>query len=362
MTTSSRATVVIGTRKGLVLARREGSTWTVDQLRFPLQAVYGVGVDNRGATPRLYASLYSEWMGVNLVTSDDLGQTWDEPAKPPVRFPERTDTALGRIWQITPGPANEPDIVYVGTEPSALFRSTDGGKSFEFVDGLWDHPHRTQWQAGYGGQAVHTVLPHPTDADRVSVAMSTGGVYRTDDGGKSWTPTNRGIRVMFMPEEYPEFGQCVHKVAFHPSNPDRMYLQNHGGVYRSDDGGAQWNPIENGLPSNFGFPIVVHPHQPDTAFLFPLEAMERMPPERRCQVWRTTDAGGSWHQLTAGLPTEPYYNAVMRDAMCADNGDPAGIYFGGRNGEVFTSLDDGESWTTIAQGLPDVLSVRALAH
>jgi phage pi2 protein 07 len=370
-------TVLIGTRKGLVVARRGGAgqPWVSEPIRFPLNAVYAVGIDPRPATPRLFASIYSEWSGTNLAYSDDFGTTWVEPVKPPIRFPEGADTALKRIWQVTPAPAELSGVVYAGTEPSALFRSNDGGETFELVQSLWDHPHRKEWGEGYGGQAIHSILPHPHDPQRMSVAMSTGGVYRTSDGGDSWSPTNRGIRVVFMPDEYPEFGQCVHKFARDPAVPERMYLQNHGGVYRSDDDGDSWTPIESGLPSTFGFPVVAHPRRPDTVYAFPLSDTDRMPPERACRVYRTQDAGASWQPLGNGLPQQNFYPGVMRDAMCADTAtgatagaatglddEPAGIYFGSRGGEVFASDDDGESWTTVTTHLPDVLSVRALTH
>ncbi|MQA02901.1 MAG: exo-alpha-sialidase [Streptosporangiales bacterium] len=355
--------LLVGTRKGLVLARSTGdrSGWQFDPLRFTMNAVYAVGVDTRRATPRLFAAADSEHWGPSLFHSDDLGATWVEPEQAPVRFPERTGAALARVWQVQPGPASQPDVVYAGTEPSAVFKSVDGGDSFTLVEGLWDHPHRKDWFPGFGGQAVHTIVPHPVDTERVTVAMSTGGVYRTTDGGASWSPTNKGISVRFMPDPEPEYGQCVHKVASHAGRPDRMFAQNHHGVYRSDDGGDSWREIETGLPSNFGFPIVVHPHKPDTVYLFPLTADgERMPPELACRVYRSDDAGESWRALSAGLQQEGYYSTVLRDAMCTDTAERAGVYFGSRNGELYASNDEGESWQTIARNLPDVLSVRAV--
>jgi hypothetical protein len=263
------------------------------------------------------------------------------------------------VWQIQPGPASEPDVVYAGSQPSALFRSEDRGESFSLVRSLWDHPHRPDWGAGFGGQAIHTVVPHPKDPQQVSVAMSTGGVYRTYDGGESWRPANVGIKAYFFPDPWPEFGQCVHKVAAHPAVPDRLFAQNHHGVYRSDDGGDHWVSIAEGLPADFGFPIVVHPHDPETVYVFPLVADgQRVPPGGRARVWRSTDAGESWTESSSGLP-DGFWSAVMRDAMCTDQADQAGVYLGARDGSVFASLDDGESWSQIAGHLPDVLSVRA---
>jgi photosystem II stability/assembly factor-like uncharacterized protein len=350
--------LMIGTRKGLWIARSDErrEEWTVDGPHFALMEVYSVMVDTRRETPRLLAGVSLSWTGPQVFTSDDLGATWQEHA---IGFPEGSDASVERIWQLAPGA--EDGVVFAGTEPGAIFRSTDWGETFALEQGLWNHPHREQWGAGYGGQAFHTVLPHPTDAASLTAAISTGGVYRTDDAGRSWSPSNRGIRADFLPEgqQYPEFGQCVHKVTRHPSNPSRLYLQNHGGVYRSDDAGESWHSIADGLPSDFGFPVVVHPHEPDTIYVFPL-GQGRFPPDGKPLVWRSRDAGGTWEGLGKGLPGE-FYAAVMRDAMCADSHDPAGLYFGGRNGSVWGSADAGDSWHSIAANLPDVMSVRAAA-
>lgn len=359
----TEAVVLIGTKKGLVIARsQEGRTvWDVSPLQFPMEAIYAVGVDPRPATPRVFASVSNEHWGPSLAYSDDLGATWREPRRSPVTFPEFTGASLETVWQVQPGPACAPGVVYAGTQPSALFRSEDGGESFAIVRSLWDHPHREHWQAGFGGQAIHTVLPHPDAPERVMVAMSTGGVYRTWDGGGTWEPANRGIRVSFHPDEYPEYGQCVHKVAVHPARPEQMFLQNHGGVYRSDDWGDSWHSIAGGLPSDFGFPIVVNPRLPGSVCLFPLVAdARRVPPDGACRVYRSDDAGETWQPLTKGLPERDFWVAVLRDAFCADGGDPAGFYFGTRGGEVYASADEGQSWSQIAAHLPDVLSVRAV--
>jgi photosystem II stability/assembly factor-like uncharacterized protein len=358
------AIVLIGTRKGLFIARSSDDrrTWSVEPMRFANLEVPAVAVDMRGERPRLLAAAGFGHFGWQLAHSDDLGETWVEPEQAPIAFPEDTDTALLRIWQIHPAPANQPDVVYAGVEPHALFRSQDGGVSFELVRGLWEHPHRTEWQPGGGGACLHTVVTDAQDPQRLMVAMSTGGVYRSADGGASWAPANKGIEAAWMPEGQREieYGQCVHKVAADPGNPRRLYAQNHFGVYRSDDGADTWRAIESGLPSNFGFPMVVHPHRPDTIYNFPLRAdQERIPVDGQCRVYRSQDAGSSWQALDDGLPKDAYHAAVLRDAMCADTADPTGIYVGTRLGEVFASRDDGDSWTTIAAHLPDVLTVRA---
>jgi hypothetical protein len=354
----SDALMMIGTRKGLWLARSDDDrqTWQLDGPHFDMEDVYSCHIDKRGGQVRLFAGPASSWLGPKVAWSDDLGQSWTDGK---IEFPEDTGETLARVWQLTPG--IEESTVFAGTEPGAVFRSDDRGATFELVRGLWDHPHRKEWGAGYGGQAFHTIVPHPTDPQSMTCAISSGGVYATTDGGATWVPHNTGVQAEFLPEgsQYPEFGQCVHKIARHPSRPDRMFMQNHGGVYRSDDGGATWDSIEKGLPANFGFPVVVHPHEPDTIYVFPLSGSGgRYPVDAEARVWRSRDAGETWESLGEGLPGE-FYVGVMRDAMCADDHERAGIYFGARNGAVWASADEGDSWRQIAANLPDVLCVRA---
>ncbi len=354
--------MMVGTRKGLWIGRgdEQGRSWSWDAPRFLMEEVYSVMVDTRGDSTRLLVGSGSPHWGPHVYRSDDLGETWEESPNI-LTLPEEAGTGVQQVWQLRPGAESEPDVVYAGTQPSALFRSEDRGETFELVRPLWDHPHRPQWGAGFGGQAIHTILPHPSDPERMLVAMSTGGVYRSEDSRESWAPANKGIKAEFMPEgqQYPEFGQCVHKVARHPRDPERLFAQNHGGVYRSDDGGDSWVSIADGLPSDFGFPVVVHPHEPDTVFVFPNGAGEsRFPPEAKARVWRSRDAGESWEELGDGLP-DGFYSAVIRDAMTTDDADPAGIYLGTRCGNVFASTDAGESWQEVVKHLPDVTVVRA---
>ncbi|CAL9281753.1 MULTISPECIES: exo-alpha-sialidase [unclassified Streptomyces] len=352
--------LAVGTRKGLFTARRRGGRWEFDGPHFPSQAVYAVGIDLRRSTPRLLVGADSAHWGPSVLHSDDLGARWTEPAKAPVRFPEDTGASLERVWQLHPAGPAAPGVVYAGTEPAALFRSDDEGETFELVRPLWEHPTRSRWQPGGGGEAVHTVVTDPRDPDAVTVAVSAAGVFRTRDGGASWSPSNDGVSAVFLPDPNPKFGQCVHKIAQDAGDPDRLYLQNHWGVYRSDDSGGTWTDIGAGLPSDFGFATVAHPKHADTAYVFPINAdSDRVPAGRRCRVYRTSDAGGSWEALSRGLPEEDHYGTVLRDAMCTDGADPAGLYFGNRNGEVFASADDGDSWTQLAAHLPDVLCVRA---
>jgi hypothetical protein len=314
-----------------------------------------VAIDTRRTPPRLFASADSSHWGPSVFHSDDLGAAWQEPDRAPVAFPADAGSALERVWQLQPS-GDDPDVVWAGAEPASLFRSDDGGVTFEIVRPLWDHPHRPQWEPGFGGLCLHTIVPAP---DNLLVAISAAGVYRSADGGETWTASNKGIAASFRPDGYPEFGQCVHKVAPDAAGPSRLYLQNHGGVYRSDDGGASWLEIGSGLPADFGFPIVAHPHRAGTAYVFPLQADEaRLPPDARPRVFRTTDAGASWEALSDGLP-DRYYNAVLRDAFCADDAEPVGLYLGTRNGEVWASADEGAHWSLLAGQLADVLSVRA---
>jgi hypothetical protein len=354
--------VMIGTSKGLFIARSDDDrqSWSVSEPQFAMNGVYAVGVDKRSGSPRLLAGCSSSHWGPGLAVSDDLGQTWREPEQPPIAFPEDTGVSLGRVWAIAPGPAAQPGRVYAGVEPSALFMSDDGGESFQLVRGLWDHPHRPNWGAGFGGQAIHTVLPHPSDGAAMLVAMSAGGVYRTADCGVTWTADNQGIKAYFLPDPWPEYGQCVHKVARDAANPDRLYAQNHHGVYRSDDGGHTWQSIADGLPADFGFGMVAHPHRGDVIYNFPIKADGmRFPPDALCRIYRSQDAGQTWEALSKGLPDGPYYGVVLRDAICADDAATAGVYFGTRTGDVFGSRDEGDSWSLITSELPDVLCVRA---
>ena len=242
------AILLIGTRKGLMLARStdDRRTWTTDDFQFRNQEVYSVAIDTRHDPPRIFAGVGTGHWGPLLTYSDDLGSTWTEPAEPPIGFPQGSDASVERVWQIQPATDEQPDVVYAGVEPHALFKSEDRGESFSLVEGLWTHPDRPGWMPGGGGACLHTVVVHPTDPNDLMVVMSAAGVYRTRDGGATWKPANRGIQVAHVPEDqrFPAFGQCVHKVAFHHAHPDRLFAQNHFGVYRSDDRGDSWTPIE----------------------------------------------------------------------------------------------------------------------
>jgi hypothetical protein len=356
------AVVLIGTTKGAFLLRSDKSRkkWDVSGPHFPGHVVYAMAYDGRGGQRRLWFSSFHWAYGTTLRNSDDFGKSWSNPEDHPIKFPEDTGLALKQIWQIMPA-GDDPNHLYCGVEPASLFESRDGGNSWSLVRGLFNHEHRAKWNPGNGGLCMHTVLPDPKNSNRVMVAVSAAGVYRTDDGGKNWSARNKGLKAEFLPEgsQFPEFGQCVHKVARHPSKPEQMFLQNHGGLYRSDDAGDSWNYIGEGVPSDFGFPMVQHPHDPDTAYIFPLEREMRVGPEGKVRVYRTRNKGGRWEPLTKGLAQKNAYETVLRDAMASDTFDPAGIYFGTRTGKVFGSANEGGAWQLIVEGLPPITCVRA---
>ncbi|MEY7980691.1 WD40/YVTN/BNR-like repeat-containing protein, partial [Streptomyces pilosus] len=293
--------LAVGTRKGLFIGRRRGGAWEFDESPyFNAQAVYSVAIDTRGASPRLLAGGDSAHWGPSVFHSDDLGRTWTEPARPAVRFPQDTGASLERVWQLHPAAA-EPGVVYAGTEPAALYRSEDRGESFELIRPLWEHPTRSKWVPGGGGEGLHTVLTDERDPRAGTVAVSPAGVFRPRDGGASWAPSNSGVSAVFLPDPDPEFGQCVHKVARDAVDPDRLYLQNHWGVYRSDDAGGRGTDSGEGLPSTFGFTVVAHPHRGDTAYVFPINAdSDRVPAGRGGRGERAGGPGGPGGPRGAG--------------------------------------------------------------
>jgi hypothetical protein len=354
--------LLVGTMKGAFIFRGAGRReWEAGGPYFPGSAVYALAYDSRGARHRLWAGPTSMHWGGMLQSSDDFGQTWSVPEEANVKFPEGTGAALKQIWQIAPGREAEPDTLYCGVEPAALFVSRDAGATWSLVDGLWNHPQRERWQPGGGGLCLHTILLDPERLEGMRIAVSTGGVYATDDGGATWRPSNKGVRADFLPEKYPEFGQCVHKVVQSKRRPDRMFLQNHWGLYRSDDRGENWTDIANGVPSDFGFPMAIHPENPDCAWIVPLESDQfRCTPEGKLRIYRTRDAGAGWEALSKGLPQDGAYETVLRDALAVDTLGTPGVYFGTRSGKLFGSADEGDTWSTLADGLPPIIAVKAV--
>ena len=353
--------LLVGTTKGAFILRSNTNRarWEVGGPYFHGQAVYTMVYDGRGGQHRIWASTQSFW-GTLLRSSEDFGKSWTNPQEASIRFPADTGVSLKNIWQISLGRADEPDVLYCGVEPAALFETRDGGETWSLVRGLFDHPHRPRWVPGNGGLALHTIVPDPVDRQRMYVAISAGGVYRTNDAGRTWTAQNRGIRVTFMPGKYPEFGQCVHKIVMHPARPERLFLQNHWGLYRSDDSCENWTDIANGVPSDFGFAMAMHPRNPDCVYIVPVESDQfRCACDGRLRVYRTRSGGASWESLARGLPQKQAYETVLRDAMTVDSLDPAGIFFGTRSGQLFGSCDEGRTWNKILDGLPAIVCVRS---
>ena len=347
-------TLHVGTRRGLFLATSN------DRHRWELQGPYLEGRevffafrDPRAGT--VWAATAHKVWGAHVHRSTD-GREWEVLDAAPHHPDER---GLKAIWYLAPGPPDEPDTLWAGIQPAGLFRTRDGGESWE-PSPLNQHPTRETWQPAGGGLALGGIQHDPREPSRVYCSLSAGGVYRSDDAGESWTPVNRGVRADFQPESDPETGQCVHKLRLHPARPDRLYQQNHCGVYRSDDRGEHWTEITDGLPSDFGYALALDPADPDVAYVIPEESSHmRATVDGRLRVYRTADAGASWTALTDGLPQQHAYVSVLRDAMDHDALDPHGLYFGTSTGHLFGSADRGATWHAIAGFLPKILCVTA---
>jgi photosystem II stability/assembly factor-like uncharacterized protein len=350
--------LLVGTRKGLfVLEGEPGSPFEVADRAFPGEEVE-FAMRDRGSG-RLLASVTSAFYGPKLWYSDDAAGDWEQAAG--VALPEGGDEALNRIWVIAPGEAD--GLLYAGGDPGVLFESRDGGATWELNRGLWDHPTRPKWQPGGGGLCLHSIATWPDDPERLAVGISAAGVWLTDDGGQSWRQRNDGLVPRYAPDDAPpdEVGMCVHRLHRARIRPDRLFMQFHGGVYRSDDAGESWIDIANGLPSDFGFPLALDPADPDSAYVIPLGAdTDRVTVDGRVRVYETRDAGSTWTARGDGLPQEHAYLTVLREALdWAGEGERLELYFGATSGDVFGSGDAGATWATTATRLPPVLSVSA---
>lgn len=359
---ADRVVLCIGTKKGLFVAEASKSRGRFS-LRGPFGsgvAVYSALIDTRKST-RIYASSCNAWFGMKVLASTDLGKKFKETKSAPA-FPEKDGRALANIWSLEPG--SDSKDLWAGVEPASLFRSEDGGNTWEMVAGISNHKHSKDWHPGAGGLCLHTIV---RDGDRIHLGISTGGHYLSEDGGQTFNAANEGVGAGFDPNPYPEFGQCVHKIARHPDAPGRLYMQNHGGwperpgigVLRSDDFGHTWQSIAEGLPSDFGFPILVHPHDPDTIYVVPLEPMTRTCPEGKPAVWRSTTGGKKWKKLSKGLPKKDGYFTVLRDAMTTDTLASPAIYFGTTTGQLWMGHDGGDEWKCVFDSLPPINCVKA---
>jgi len=385
--------VLVGTKKGAFVLTGDGKRqkWKVSEPLFSGWEVYHM--KGSAADPnRLYASQTSSWFGQVIQRSDDGGKTWFTPGSNPEdlktpqgwpkgesnKFVYDTSPETGkpitthqwydgtqhpwefkRVWHIEPS-LHDPNTLYAGVEDAALFRSTDGGKTWHEVASLRGHGTGPKWSPGAGGMGLHTILLDPKNPNRMYIAISAAGAFRTDDGGKTWKAINRGLKNPYLPEPTPEVGFCVHRLAFHPSKPDVVFMQLHqgGGVYRSDNAGDQWQEVNGNLPTDFGFPIDVHAHEASTIYNIPMDPNMRVPPEGKLRVYRSKSGGSDWEPLGKGLPQQDCYVNVLRDAMSIDSLDPCGVYFGTTGGQVYCSADSGENWQPIVRDLPGVLSVE----
>ncbi|GAA0911512.1 hypothetical protein GCM10009557_85780 [Virgisporangium ochraceum] len=361
--------VLVGTRKGAFILTADGKRedWQVSGPHFGGWEIYHV--NGSAADPnRLWASQSSGWFGQVIQRSDDGGETWNPVGND---FTYRGDVGehlwydgtprpfeFKRIWHLEPS-RDDPDTVYAGAEDAALYRSTDGGGKWEELTALRTHPSAPTWQPGAGGMCLHTIILDPVNPQRIYVAISAAGAFRSDDGGASWLPINKGLRSGGIPDEDAEVGHCVHRLAMHPSRPDVLFMQKHWDVLRTDDAGGQWREISGNLPSDFGFPIAVHAHEPDTVYVIPIKSdSEHYVPDAKLRVYRSRVGGEEWEPLTTGLPQENCYVNVLRDAMAVDTLDDCGIYFGTTGGQVYCSPDGGDTWRAIVRDLPAVLSVE----
>ena len=387
----SQVRVLVGTRKGAFILTSDGKReqWEVSGPHFAGWEMYHLKASPADPN-RIYASQTSGWFGQLIQRSDDGGKTWHQPGtplgEPPAPGPPKAASnkfvydasaetgkpltthqwydgtqrpwEFKRVWHLEPS-LTDPDAVYAGVEDAALFRSTDGGENWQELAGLRGHGTGPQWQPGAGGMCLHTIILDPSNPGRIFIAISAAGAFRTDDGGKTWKPINRGLRSQYIPDPNAEIGHCVHHVAMHPSRPGVLFMQKHWDVMRSDNAGDSWQEISGNLPTDFGFVIDVHAHEPETIYVVPIKSdSEHFVPDGKLRVYRSRSGGNEWEALTKGLPQRDCYVNVLRDAMAVDALDKCGVYFGTSGGQVYASADAGDSWAPIVRDLPGVLSVE----
>ena len=361
--------VLVGTHKGAFVITSDANrkTWDISGPHFAGWEVYHV--KGSPADPnRLYASQTTGWFGQLIQRSNDGGKTW-QPVDNKFLYEGEPGThkwydgtsrpfEFKRVWHLEPS-LTDPDTVYAGVEDAALFRTSDGGQSWQELPGLRTHKTAPDWQPGAGGMCLHTIILDPKHPDRIFTAISAAGAFRSDDAGKTWRSINHGLKSEGIPDPNAEVGHCVHRIAMHPSRPDVLFMQKHWDVMRTDDAGDSWQEVSGNLPSDFGFPIDVHPHEPDTIYVVPIKSdSEHVPPDGKLRVYRSRTGGNEWEALTNGLPQSNCYVNVLRDAMAVDSLDSCGVYFGTTGGQVYASADAGDSWAPIVRDLPAVLSVE----
>ena len=377
--------LLVGTRKGAFILTSDGKRekWDVSGPHFAGWEIYHLK-GSPADQDRIYASQSSGWFGQIIQRSSDGGKTWETPGGDMGTTPDGMprgesnkfvyDGVPGthqwydgtqhpwefkRVWHLEPS-LTDPETVYAGVEDAALFRSTDGGGSWHELSGLRKHDTGPKWQPGAGGMCLHTILIDPKNPQRIFIAISAAGAFRTDDGGKTWKPINHGLHSQHIPDPHAEVGHCVHRIAMHRSRPNTLFMQKHWDVMRSDDAGDSWREVSGNLPSDFGFPIDIHAHEPETVYVVPIKSdSEHFPPDGKLRVYRSRTGGNEWEALTKGLPQSDCYVNVLRDAMSVDSLDSCGIYFGTTGGQVYASADAGDSWKAIVRDLPAVLSVEA---